>query len=46
MNRRNAGDASPERLKAIRNAAKALHDEMRRLPNGFWLPSPSREDVP
>ena len=46
INRRNAGDASPERLEAIRNAATALHAEMRRLPDGFSLPSPLREDVP
>ena len=46
MSRRGAGDAAPERLEAIRTAAAALHAEMRRLPNGFWLPSPHREDAP
>ena len=44
MNRRAAGDATPEQLRAIRDAAAALHMEMRRLPGGFWLPCPRRQE--
>ena len=40
MRARRRGDPAPGPLARIRRAARALHDEMIRLPDGFWVPSP------
>ena len=40
MDRRAAGDSTAGRLARIRHAARALHEGLARLPDGFWLPSP------
>lgn len=40
MRRRGPGDTAPAPIARIRQAARALHEEMARLPGGFWLPPP------
>ena len=40
MRARAPGNPAPEPLARIRRAARALHVEMTRLPDGFWLPPP------
>ena len=40
MRARTRGDPAAGPLARIRRAARALHDEMTRLPDGFWLPPP------
>ncbi len=40
MRARRPGNPAPGPLARIRRAARALHDEMTRLPDGFWVPSP------
>ena len=40
MRARTPGNPAPEPLARIRRAARALHVEMTRLPDGFWLPPP------
>ena len=46
MRRRGQGDATAGRLASIRRAARALHDEMAHLPDGFWLPPPPEGGEP
>lgn len=33
-------DTTPARLAPVRKAARALHEVLARLPDGFWLPPP------
>lgn len=40
MRRRPPGDAAPRRIALIRQAARALHEELACLPDGFWVPPP------
>ena len=40
MRARTPRDPAPGPLARIRRAARALHDEMTRLPDGFWMPQP------
>ncbi len=44
MRARTRGDPAPGPLARIRRAARALRDEMARLPDGFWLPPPGDGD--
>lgn len=46
MRRRGPGDTATAPIARIRQAARALRDEMARLPDGFWLPPPGDRGEP